>query len=143
MGAGWRWPTLLLAGVVLFVAGALVGRQLPTPAPRPVGARFILFLDDPQGRERDAEEAGRVREYGAWARQQRAAGLLVGGEKLEPTALALEGDGPPVPTAVPAAVVGGYFIVVASDLEAAVAIARTCPHLRHGGRIVIRPIASL
>jgi hypothetical protein len=37
-------------------------------------------------------------------------------------------------------VVAGLFIVRASDLERAAAIARTCPHMRYGGQIEVRPI---
>jgi hypothetical protein len=34
----------------------------------------------------------------------------------------------------------GYFVVQAEDRRAAAEIARTCPHVRYGGRIVIREI---
>jgi hypothetical protein len=137
------WAALLAGGVVLFVAGTFVGRSFSASAPRPTGARFVLFLEDPQGRTQDADESDLVREYTAWAREQRAAGHLLGGEKLEPTALSLEAEAAPVAETGGPPVVGGYFVVVAQDLAAAVAVARTCPHLRHGGRIIIRPIASL
>lgn len=135
----------LAAGLVLFAAGVLAGRNWPAPNNdnRPAGSRFVLFLDDPKGRDQDADEPSRVREYSAWAREQRAAGRLLGGEKLEPTALAMEGDAAAIASTGDPALVGGYFVVVADDLAGAVAVARTCPHLRHGGRIVIRPIASL
>jgi hypothetical protein len=35
---------------------------------------------------------------------------------------------------------GGFFIIAARDPEQAREIASTCPHLRHGGWIVIRQI---
>jgi len=35
---------------------------------------------------------------------------------------------------------GGYFLIKAQDMNAALAIARTCPHLKYGGSIEIRPI---
>jgi len=38
--------------------------------------------------------------------------------------------------------VAGLFIVVAENEEAAKAIARTCPHLRHNGRVVVKAIES-
>jgi hypothetical protein len=138
-----RLAAAVAAGLILFLVGALAGRSWPAPNPRPAGSRFILFLDDPKGRDQDAEESSRVREYSAWAREQRAAGRLIGGEKLEPTALAMEGEATPVASSGDASMVGGYFVVVADDLAGAVAVARTCPHLRHGGRIIIRPIATL
>jgi hypothetical protein len=35
----------------------------------------------------------------------------------------------------------GYFVIEAANWEEAVALARTCPHLRYGGRIALRPVA--
>jgi hypothetical protein len=44
--------------------------------------------------------------------------------------------------AVPAGdVARGFFIIVADDEQAALAIAETCPHLKYGGRVVVRPIS--
>jgi hypothetical protein len=34
----------------------------------------------------------------------------------------------------------GYFVIRARDLAKAIAIARDCPHLKHGGWIALRPI---
>lgn len=132
----------LAAGLVLFAAGTLVGHRWPTPIARPAGSRFVFFLEDPRGVMVEKDEPDRVREYSAWAREQRAAGRLVGGDKLEPTAVSLDG-GTTEAASVGPEEVGGYFVVVAPNLESALAVARTCPHLRHGGRIVVRPIASL
>jgi hypothetical protein len=36
----------------------------------------------------------------------------------------------------------GFFVVRARDFAEARRIAETCPHLRHGGRIVLRRVAS-
>jgi hypothetical protein len=37
----------------------------------------------------------------------------------------------------------GFFVISASDFQDALSVARSCPHLRHGGRILVRPIASV
>jgi len=37
--------------------------------------------------------------------------------------------------------ISGYFVIDAASWEDAVAVARTCPHLRYGGRIILRPVA--
>ena len=34
----------------------------------------------------------------------------------------------------------GYFVIRARDLDEAIAIAKDCPQLRHGGCVVLRPI---
>ena len=35
---------------------------------------------------------------------------------------------------------GGYFLIEASDDAAAAALARTCPHIKYGGSIVVRRV---
>jgi hypothetical protein len=39
-----------------------------------------------------------------------------------------------------AGVLTGLFIIRAASEAEALAIARTCPHLRYGGRVDVRPI---
>jgi hypothetical protein len=36
--------------------------------------------------------------------------------------------------------IAGYFLLPASDYDHAITIAKTCPHLKHGGTIEIRQI---
>jgi hypothetical protein len=101
----------------------------------------MLLLEEPDARSLGPEEEERrVKEYGAWARAQRAAGRLLEGEKLEEDGVRLEGE-----RATSQASAGdprGYFIVAAPSLEDALRIAKSCPHLRHGGRIAVRRIAE-
>ncbi len=40
----------------------------------------------------------------------------------------------------PTELLGGWFIVGARDEEQAIEIARSCPHLAHGGTISVREI---
>jgi len=61
---------------------------------------------------------------------------LKGGEKLKDQVVVL---GPPFPAAEQGRL-GGYFLVTAASLEQALEIARDCPHLRYGGRVVVRPV---
>lgn len=35
---------------------------------------------------------------------------------------------------------GGYFLIAASDDASAAALARTCPHIKYGGSIVVRRV---
>lgn len=39
-------------------------------------------------------------------------------------------------------VVGGFYLIRAADEDAAVAIARRCPHLANGGSVEVRPAAE-
>ena len=36
--------------------------------------------------------------------------------------------------------VAGYFLLPSSDYDQALSIARTCPHLKHGGAVELRQI---
>lgn len=90
-----------------------------------------------------------IREYVAWKEKIEAEGRFAGSNKL-----ADEGgrhltmrdgqlrvtDGPYVEAKE---VMGGYFIVRASSYEEAVEIARTCPHLKYGGRIEVRQVEEV
>jgi hypothetical protein len=130
----------------LFVAGLGVGlvggRWSPVQAPQPAnhGALFLLLLYDgvaPRAYPPE-QEAALVAEHRAWAAELRRSGRLVSAEKLAPEVLYL-GEGGPV--SGPPEVLG-YFLVRAPSLDEALAIARGCPHLRHGGRVAVQAIAA-
>ena len=145
----WRAAAAVAACLVLFVAGVAVGARLAiTPArPEPAGERFVLLLYEGSGYQPSAPgaESERIAEYGAWARSLRSNGEIVSGEKLKDgeqilgTAAIPNPAGADQPIRWPGAL-GGYFIIAARDPERAREIASTCPHLHHGGSIVIRQI---
>ena len=130
-----RFLVAAAAGLALFAAGwALGARTLPRRAgPDDGRPRFILFLYGETAAD-PRTEADRVAEYRDWARALAQTGSLVSGEKLADRSDFL-GKG-----ATPAPAPGGFFIVSARDESDAVAIARSHPHLKHGGSILVRPI---
>jgi hypothetical protein len=95
--------------------------------------------------ERAAKEAG----HDAF---RRAAGDgLLGGQELEPTATATSlratGGAPPTPTDGPfletKEALGGFYVLDAPDLDAALALAARLPELASGhGGVEIRPIVE-
>ena len=127
--------------------GLLRRSRLGTASPLPEDGRprFAFFLyEGPEYRQpAPGAMAQRVGEYVAWASEKRTNGVVEGGEKLrDDIDLAVEPDGR---TGEATAASGeprlaGYFLVRASDRSAAAEIARTCPHVRYGGSIVIREI---
>jgi hypothetical protein len=141
-GGVWRATAMIAAAVTLFAAGALTARAWPergaaTPDPEP---RFALLLYGGSEEGGAAAEAARVDEYRRWAVGLAQRGHYVAGEKLgvdanELTSTAATRMAAPGPESL-----AGFFVVGASNASEAETIARSCPHLRHGGRIVIRPI---
>ncbi len=131
------------ATLVLFAAGVFAGRVAPRAvAPEDPRPQFVLLLQE--GKEFDAG-TDHVAEYTAWARSLGARGLIVAGEKLKDDAVVLsrKDAGVSIETesvALEEAAPRGYFVIRARDLDEAIAIAQDCPHLKHGGRISLRPI---
>jgi hypothetical protein len=100
--------------------------------------RFMLLLTAAPEVGADAE-AERVREYGAWAADLGARGALGGGDKLGDGGATIVPPGTVTDAPLPDDL-QGYFIIIAQNLQQAILVARTCPHLRHGGRVRVRPI---
>ena len=133
---GILWLAAAAAAIGLFAAGLYLGSRRPE-APATVVPRYVLFLYDApdEAALSPAEMGQRVDEYRNWARAVREGGADIQGEKLGSEARRL---GPGAGAA--GGTLGGYFVVSARDEEAALAIARSCPHLKHGGTIEVRPI---
>jgi len=143
-----RLAAVAAACLLAFLAG-WIARALAqggeAPAPGTSGPRFLLLLSgttDP-ARLPPQELAARVQEYRVWALGLERHGWLVTADRLEPRSVRL--GAAPGPGAGhqtdPGTEVSGFFLLRARDLDHALALARTCPHLRHGGRITVRPIA--
>lgn len=138
---------LLVAG---FSAGAWwMGDQPARPAPPPPGnPRFLLLLHEapgPAAAPSPEELRAVIDEYKTWAAEGVRRGFLLDGEKLKDggavlpesgAATASIGTGP----SSGAPFIGGYFLIRASGYDEALRLARTCPHLKHGGVIEVREI---
>lgn len=98
------------------------------------GQKYVLMLYE--GPDFRAVSGGHGAEYSAWARADHADGQIVGGEELHPSTASF---GPAIGAGPQAA---GFFIVQARDAAAALRLARTCPHLRHGGTIMVHPVGE-
>src|SRR5690348_5689643 len=136
----------IAAAILLFVTGVGIGRRSVMPAAdsRP---SYILLLyegrDFDLDRSRPGDLAAHEAEYDAWARGLKARGVGVQGRALALTAHVLHDT--PQGVQVESGAVGrddidGFFIVHVTDEAEALALARTHPHLRHGGWIALRPI---
>jgi hypothetical protein len=112
--------------------------------------KFMLLLhsDRDEGRTGSpADFAKMIQEYRAWSERLQAEGKLDHSHKLSDDSgkvLRPGKDGRVAVTDGPFAetkeVLGGYYNVIAPDYEAAIAIARTSPHLKFGGLIEVRKV---
>ena len=128
-----RMPMAIAAAVVLLLAGAafVIGVRQHVAAP-PSQARYILLLY-----ESPRFAGGSRQEYGAWAKRMRP--LIVGGEELGGGDV-LTVDGRLTLAPRDRSRLAGYFLIDARDDAAASRVARECPHIRHGGAVVLRKI---
>lgn len=131
----------LAAAVLLVVLGGVSQRFLAKSRTAEGGPRFLLLLfEGPAFDSTSASHQARVDEYRAWAGSLAKAGELVEAGELAPAEQRL--GVLPGSTAGEGHVVAGFFIVRARDAAAARAIAETCPHLAHGGGVVVRPLTG-
>jgi len=139
----------LAIAVILFVGGTFVGSRLMLDRySQSVQPDFMLIVranSPTTAVSSEAEQLQRVSEYLAWARDLKNRGLLLSGEELSPDALRLipQNSGNAVSQEsikIGEGEVDGYFLLSARNQEQAIAIARTCPHLKHGGAVELRAI---
>lgn len=139
--AARRRRILATAATVLLVVSAYLLGRVRAGGVRPLleGSRYVLLLRE-TGVQPARDDRSQVSEYRDWANRMARGGKLELGEKLadEGAVVAAQAIDGRVPAA--SGVVTGFFIVTARSLQEAMDIARSCPHLRHGGSIEVRRI---
>lgn len=123
--------------IVLVAAGFAIGRATAATTAGSSGSQFMLLLYGAQSAT-PAEETARATEYGAWARRQLAGGRLVAADSLARTTDTLGSATAPAGGSGPV----GFFLIRAASAEEARQIAAGCPHLRHGGTVVVQPVGA-
>jgi len=113
---------------------------------------YMLLLNHAPDRYSDLSEddyMAIISDYIAWTEKMTADGVYAGGEKLADgpgKLLTKTNDGVEVhdsPMAELAEVLGGVMMIKAADYDAAVAIAKTCPHMVHNSSLEIREIHAV
>lgn len=130
----WAWPVAIAAGLLLFVGGFAVGRRPAASVATGLSQYTLLLYEGPRFNAAGATEPDLVKEYSAWAGELAGRGRLVSGEKLgnQLWTLGAEAASATRPT--------GFFVIAARNESEALAIARSCPHLRHGGTVSVQLI---
>jgi hypothetical protein len=121
----------------MFVAGYAIGQR---EANAPAGsARFVLLLYEDSTFHYPGTGAQAVAEYSMWARSLEARGHLEFAEQLGAAIEAL----PAASNArAMASQISGMFVIRAATLDEARKLAAESPHIRYGGTIAVRDIAS-
>lgn len=138
----------IAAALLLFATGVRFGSHSVRPAVDTRPSYILLLYEGPAfqlDRSKPAEIGAYEAEYNAWAAGLQARGVGVQGRALALTVHVLydtpQGMRVDSGDAVSAqGVIDGFFIIRVKDEAEAVAIARTHPHLHHGGWIALRPI---
>ena len=139
----WLTGALATAGL-LFATGVWIGRRSVQPAADTRPAYMLLLYEGRDFRLGPSLAAAEA-EYNAWADSVQKGGAAVLGRALVHTAQLLRNTPQGVlveseDAASPQGMIDGFFIIRVTDEAEALTIARTHPHLRHGGWIVLRPI---
>jgi hypothetical protein len=108
---------------------------------------LTIYIDETSYATMTPEESGRVMAgYGAFGREAQEAGVLLGGEGLQPTATATTvrvRDGETMLTDGPFAEtreqLGGYYLLDCADLDEAARWAAKIPHAAEGA-VEVRPV---
>ena len=108
--------------------------------------RYLLLIYGNEAAASPEEDEATMKEYGEFTRWLVDSGMMLGGEALQPTTTAttvrlrdgstLTTDGPFAETKEQ---LGGFYMIEAKDLDAAIDVAARIPGAR-GGSIEVRPI---
>lgn len=97
--------------------------------------------------EKSPEEMqAHMQKWGAWMGSLKEAGKLVDGLPLSKEGKVVQKGGDIItdgPFAEGSEVVGGYLIVTADTLDAAVNLSKQCPIFEHEGNVEVREIMSM
>lgn len=138
----WRYGGAIAASLVLLIGGFWLGRQGSHRGNPPAAPNYVLILSPGPDFNREGWSDDRlVAEMSEWARHQLGVRHFRHVERLDKDGWVL--DPSRVASMTPMDLQDapdGLFIIAASSDQEALAIARTNPMLRHGGRVQLRRI---
>ena len=108
---------------------------------------YLLLLRGgiPTASKTEAESKAEMQVWGAYMSNLQKSGQLVGGLPLVSggKTVSAKKTADEAVTSAKEGIVGGYLIVKAETLAAAVEIAKACPHIENEGNIEVREIAPM
>ncbi len=139
-----RWLAAAALAIAFLGTGYWTGQRSVPAVPDPT---YALLLYGGSTGDDSAAHAVRAAEYSSWAATPHATAAVVGGEALAGNGMLIFAPDTGAFGGIAAAVLGadetqpvGFFLVRAASRQAAMQLARDCPHLKYGGRIVVREI---
>lgn len=99
---------------------------------------YIMVLHEPKSFEQSTA-GNKFKEYGQWAQTIEDAGLTITGEKLANEKYFL-GNAQTTPKIEGLETLTGFFLISAPDIETAMQLANTSPHVKYGGLVELRKI---
>jgi len=129
----------LAAGILLgFAARGALGTPSGRAAAAATAGQYVLLLYGDPADDTGAVHVAREREYGRWASELTGGVRWVAGHELGDVIGTLG----PQSDALARDRLAGYFVIDAPSRERAAEVARSCPHLKYGGRVVIMAVAG-
>jgi hypothetical protein len=137
---GTRAPWLLRLAVGVAVAAVAYTAGWLSHVPWSPDYLIVLYPSPEKRSLPPDEERVRVAEYGAWVANLRSRGYAMTGEELSNSRIVLP-RGSVTRSSLPRdGSISGYFLLRTRSDADAIEVARSCPHLRHGGVLELRPI---
>jgi hypothetical protein len=98
-------------------------------------ANYLLLYSGGKMPESEAEQKAVLKEWEAWFGKV-GAGMVDAGDPFTPKAKSIASDGK-VSDGAGGSMASGYSVIKADSLDAAVALAKSCPVLKGGARITV------
>lgn len=148
---GTRRVLGLAASLALFAVGFATGRQTTAGGPDPSsevlsvrssGSQVLMLLYEDSAFSPPRSGPDLAREYGEWwTASLRSPSGILWADRLSAWDTIVEGGGSrPHEVTPPIGSLAGFFLVTVADRQEAVRVAAGSPHVRYGGRIVLREV---
>src|SRR5262245_38445518 len=124
----WRSGLATAVVVAAFLAGRMSAPSRSTPPPPTRQYALLLYGGGPA-------TSDRISEYAGWARDLVRDGRRAGGERLGDDAWVVGNQSVD-------ARLRGFFIVEARDVNEAQTLARSHPHAKYGGSVVVQEVVT-
>ncbi len=99
-------------------------------------SKYMLLL---QNTPEFKEDPSHVAEYGQWMQDLVTQGIHASGDELDINGTILGGN---QTHASGINTISGYFMIETESESKAIEIANACPHIKHGGKVVVKKVIS-